>query len=80
MKTIALTIAVSLAVAGSAFAGTKPSADAHECMTLDKLKSVIKGAKITPLNIGLRIPMQSGQGFRFDVGHHSDLIPATIPK
>jgi WD40 repeat protein len=28
----------------------------------------------------LRIPRQSGQGFRFDVGHHSDLIPATIPK
>jgi hypothetical protein len=29
---------------------------------------------------GLRIPRQSGRGFRFDVGHHSDLIPATIPK
>jgi hypothetical protein len=28
----------------------------------------------------VRIPTQSGQGFRFDVGHHSDLIPATIPK
>jgi len=28
----------------------------------------------------LRIPRQSGQGFRFDVGHRSDLIPATIPK
>ena len=28
----------------------------------------------------LRIPTQSGQGFRFDVGHRSDLIPATIPK
>jgi 4a-hydroxytetrahydrobiopterin dehydratase len=30
--------------------------------------------------IRLRIPRQSGQGFRFDVGHRSDLIPATIPK
>jgi len=28
----------------------------------------------------LRIPRQSGRGFRFDVGHRSDLIPATIPK
>jgi CxxC motif-containing protein (DUF1111 family) len=28
----------------------------------------------------LRIPTQSGQGFRFDVGHRSDLIPAAIPK
>jgi hypothetical protein len=28
----------------------------------------------------LRIPTQSGRGFRFDVGHRSDLIPATIPK
>ena len=28
----------------------------------------------------LRIPRQSGQGFPFDVGHRSDLIPATIPK
>ena len=29
---------------------------------------------------GMRIPTQSGRGFRFDVGHRSDLIPATIPK
>ena len=28
----------------------------------------------------VRIPRQSGQGFRFDAGHRSDLIPATIPK
>jgi hypothetical protein len=27
----------------------------------------------------LRIPTQSGRGFRFEAGHHSDLIPATIP-
>ena len=30
--------------------------------------------------VEVRIPTQSGQGFRFDVGHRSDLIPATIPK
>jgi hypothetical protein len=28
----------------------------------------------------LRIPIQSSQGFRFDVGRRSDLIPATVPK
>jgi hypothetical protein len=27
----------------------------------------------------LRIPTQSGRGFRFEAGHRSDLIPATIP-
>jgi hypothetical protein len=31
-------------------------------------------------NRRMRIPIQSGRGFRFDVGHRSDLIPATIPK
>jgi hypothetical protein len=28
----------------------------------------------------LRIPRQSGRGFRFDAGRGSDLIQATIPK
>jgi hypothetical protein len=28
----------------------------------------------------LRIPRQSGQGFRLDLGHRSDLIPTIIPK
>ena len=28
----------------------------------------------------LRIPTQSGRGFRFDPGWGSDLMPATIPK
>ena len=28
----------------------------------------------------VRIPRQSGRGFRFDVGHHSEMKPATIPK
>jgi hypothetical protein len=28
----------------------------------------------------VRIPTQAGRGFRFEAGHHSDLIPATIPK
>jgi hypothetical protein len=27
----------------------------------------------------LRIPTHSGRGFRFEAGHRSDLIPATIP-
>jgi hypothetical protein len=29
--------------------------------------------------VWLRIPTQSGRGFRFEAGHRSDLIPATIP-
>jgi hypothetical protein len=28
----------------------------------------------------VRIPIQSGQAFRFDVGRRSDLMSATIPK
>jgi hypothetical protein len=28
----------------------------------------------------VRIPIQSGHRFRFDVGRHSDLKPATVPK
>jgi len=27
----------------------------------------------------MRIPTQGGQAFRFDRGHPSDLMPATIP-
>jgi hypothetical protein len=30
--------------------------------------------------LDVRIPIQSGQGFRFDVGRRSDLMSATIPK
>ena len=29
---------------------------------------------------GMRIPIQSGHRFRFESGHRSDLMPATIPK
>jgi hypothetical protein len=28
----------------------------------------------------VRIPIHSGHRFRFDVGRHSDLKPATVPK
>jgi transposase-like protein len=28
----------------------------------------------------VRIPIQSGRPYRFDVGRRTDLIPATIPK
>ena len=31
-------------------------------------------------SVWLRIPIQSGQAFRFDVGRRSDLMSATIPK
>ena len=28
----------------------------------------------------LQIPTEAGRVFRFDVGHHSDLKPATVPR
>ena len=31
-------------------------------------------------DLQLRIPIQSGRGFRFDVGRRSDFMSATIPK
>jgi hypothetical protein len=31
----------------------------------------------TMIYVWLRIPTEAGQGYRFDVGHHSDFIPAT---
>jgi hypothetical protein len=37
-------------------------------------------ADLSTMAANVRIPRQSGQGFRFDFGHRSDLIPATIPK
>jgi hypothetical protein len=43
----------------------------HEIVVLDGVTTIVKV---------VRIPRQSGQGFRFDVGHRSDLIPATIPN
>jgi hypothetical protein len=36
-------------------------------------------ARFPALLVRLRIPTQSGRGFRFEAGHRSDLIPATIP-
>jgi hypothetical protein len=30
-------------------------------------------------DVRLEIPTEAGRGFRFDVGHRSDLKPATIP-
>ena len=43
-------------------------------------KSSIYFSDYDELGYYMRIPRQSGRGFRFDVGHRSDLIPATIPK
>ena len=37
-------------------------------------------ASVRPLlETALRIPIQSGQVFRFEVGRHSGMKPATIP-
>ena len=45
----------------------------------DTAVGVDEGQVLT-LFVGVRIPIQSGQGFRFDVGRRSDLMSATIPK
>ena len=37
----------------------------------------VLGTIATYLFVRLRIPKEAGRGFRFDVGHHSDLKPAT---
>jgi len=49
-------------------------------------ENYLAGAQLTAIPIdrlrsrrGVRIPTQSGRRFRFEAGHHSDLIPATIP-
>ncbi len=31
-------------------------------------------------SLHLQIPTEAGRVFRFDVGHHSDLKPATVPR
>ena len=53
-------------------------AQAYEPEVPVKVREWIAPASSSPDFV--RIPTQSGQGFRFDVGHRSDLIPATIPK
>ena len=40
------------------------------------LRNLGEGAYVVEI-LELRIPIQSGRGFRFDPGHHSDLKPAT---
>jgi len=50
---------------------------------LQRLANAILGrvpGKVGRFDTAMRIPIQSGQGFRFDVGRRSDLMSATIPK
>jgi hypothetical protein len=42
--------------------------------------ALISREEADPENPTMRIPTQSGRGFRFDVGRRSDLMSATIPK
>jgi hypothetical protein len=50
-------------------------------LDLAERREVVEHDEIEPaLPHALRIPIQSGQGFRFDVGRRSDLMSATIPK
>jgi hypothetical protein len=46
---------------------------------VDVYRNAAKGSQRTGVTL-VRIPIQSGQGFRFDVGRRSDLMSATIPK
>ncbi|MCW2319216.1 transposase [Rhodoblastus acidophilus] len=56
------------------------------CSNAAVIEVELKDARVR-IHAGVRIPIQSGQvfrreagrGFRFDVGHRSDLKPATIP-
>jgi hypothetical protein len=43
-----------------------------------RFAAVIQAWDVDPSD-ALRIPTQSGRGFRFEAGHRSDLIPAAIP-
>jgi hypothetical protein len=42
--------------------------------------TLLAGVETDDRGVWMRIPTPSGQGFRSDVGHRSDLIAATIPK
>ena len=48
-------------------------------MSIDKdlLDRLMAGRSPGDLFGRMRIPKEAGRGFRFDVGHHSDLKPAT---
>ena len=63
------------------FAGIRNDITSHQGLV--RLHS-IRGSTLYTVDTGsrtvlLRIPTQSGRGFRFEAGHRSDLIPATIP-
>ena len=47
-----------------------------------RFRGILRSKDIQKFDVWLndvRIPTQSGRRFRFDAGHRSDLIPATIP-
>jgi cystathionine beta-lyase/cystathionine gamma-synthase len=67
------------------FHSAPPSCPGHATWRRDftgsaSVFSILFHYGIDPSQVRLRIPIQSGRGFRFDPGHHSDLMPAAIPK
>ena len=59
---------------------TVEDAEAAVAEVRERRQNLKAASAETVLKASMRIPRQSGRGFRFDVGHRSDLIPATIPK
>jgi hypothetical protein len=64
-------------------AGAAREAGGAEGVT-SSMKPSIRAALVASLDVTdfvkVRIPIQSGRGFRFGAGHHSDLKPAAIPR
>jgi hypothetical protein len=44
------------------------------------LRSAMASSELGRSSRSVRIPTQSGHRFRFEAGHRSDLMSATIPK
>ena len=51
--------------------------EALKTLSPDRLSALRKVATIE--SVGLQIPIDAGQGFRFEAGRHSDLMSDTIP-
>ena len=73
---------ISVAVAAAALVGTVAVAgEGPKDLGFSVTGKVVQGDGVGKNGEAfVRIPRQSGRGFRFDAGHRSDLIPATIPK
>jgi hypothetical protein len=78
---IGLDVVDDLVVAGYKLGDSDPPAFGSELAQLIEIEGdeLLNLEDVDPVG-QVRIPTQSGRGFRFEAGHRSDLIPATIPK